>query len=131
TFRLRTMPRTSARSSAPETSLCTQSPVDHISHTREFRLWKRHRKAPMTTVSEQVGRNTRQPLPPRPPGLRERIHRWIQLDDAPDPTPPLTTAQVLHEEAEAIQGVDPRSQRGEQLYRFLNGLNQSALCLSG
>ena len=84
----------------------------------------------MTTASEQVGRNTRQPLLPRP-GLRERIHIWLRLDDAPDPTPPLTTAQVLHEEAKAIHGVDPQSQRGEQLYRFLNGLNQSALCLSG
>src|SRR5262245_5764974 len=84
----------------------------------------------MTTVSEQAERNRRQPRPP-PSGLRQWMRRWLRLDDAPDPTFPLTTAQVLHEEAKAIHGVDPSSLRGEPLYRFLNGLNQSALCLSG
>ncbi len=85
---------------------------------------------PMTTVSEQADRDTRQPPPP-PPGLRERIHGWLRRADALDPTFPLTTAQVLHEEAKAIHGVDPRSLHGEPLYRFLNRLDQSALCLSG
>jgi hypothetical protein len=84
----------------------------------------------MTTASEQVDRDTRQPLPPAP-GLRERIRGWLRRDDALDPTFPLTTAQVLQEEAKAIHGVDPGSLHGEPLYRFLNRLDQSALCLSG
>jgi hypothetical protein len=84
----------------------------------------------MTTVSEQADRDTRQPPPPAP-GLRERIHGWLRRGDALDPTFPLTTAQVLQEEAKAIHGVDPGSLHGEPLYRFLNGLNQAALCLSG
>ena len=38
---------------------------------------------------------------------------------------------VLREEVEAIHRLDLKDQEGDELYRSLNGLNASALCLSG
>jgi hypothetical protein len=53
--------------------------------------------------------------------------------------PPATSAsigeidsdRVLREEAKAIHGADLKDLTGNELYRSLNGLNNSALCLSG
>ncbi len=44
---------------------------------------------------------------------------------------PLTTNEVLREEAEAIHHADLSGVAPEDLYRSLNALNSSALCLSG
>jgi hypothetical protein len=45
--------------------------------------------------------------------------------------PPLTTDQVLREEAAAIHGATFSGESGIELYRTLNKLNSAALCLSG
>jgi hypothetical protein len=45
--------------------------------------------------------------------------------------PPLTTDQVLREEAAAIHGATFSRERGVELYRGLNKLDSAALCLSG
>src|SRR5580704_2381628 len=45
--------------------------------------------------------------------------------------PPLTTEDVLREEAKAIHGESLIGKRGPALYRALNQLNSAALCLSG
>src|ERR1044072_619062 len=51
--------------------------------------------------------------------------------------PPLDTDAVLREEAKAIHGSEPEDKQGKKglqgvaLYQALNGLNRSALCLSG
>ena len=55
--------------------------------------------------------------------------RW--LPDSPAPTYPLTTAEVLQQEAEAIHQVDLSGRTGADLYRSLNALDSTALCLSG
>lgn len=44
---------------------------------------------------------------------------------------PLTTEEVLREEAAAIRGADLGSLSGKELNRALNGLESTALCLSG
>src|SRR5947199_6436035 len=64
--------------------------------------------------------------------ITERFRKWYwKSPPAPDPTKPLTTEDVLREEADAIHHVDLTDRSGAELYRSLNNLSQSALCLSG
>jgi len=53
---------------------------------------------------------------------------WYASQEAP---PPLTTEQVLREEARAIHQADLSDKSGVELYCALNRLNSTALCLSG
>jgi len=57
------------------------------------------------------------------------LHGWLWKGQAAPP--PLTTDEVLREEAEAIHHADLSGGHPEDLYRSLNALNSSALCLSG
>jgi len=57
------------------------------------------------------------------------LHGWLWKGKAAPP--PLTTDEVLREEAEAIHHADLSGGHPEDLYRSLNALNSSALCLSG
>ncbi len=61
--------------------------------------------------------------------ILERVREW--LGKAPSAPPPLTTYEVLREEACAVHGVDLSGVEGDELYRSLNTLKSSALCLSG
>ena len=59
----------------------------------------------------------------------DRISSWKERRlKAP---PPLTTEEVLREEAEAVHQADLAGVQKDELYRALNGLNSAALCLSG
>src|SRR5438046_2281293 len=60
-----------------------------------------------------------------------RIRQWYWKSPAPEATRPITTQEVLREEAEAIHGVDLSGRQTPDLYRALNQLGQTALCLSG
>src|SRR5262245_53136960 len=59
----------------------------------------------------------------------DRLKAWARAK-AQDPQP-LTTEQVLREEAQAIHQADLSDKKGSELYRALNKLNSAALCLSG
>lgn len=63
--------------------------------------------------------------------ILERIRKWYWKSPAPETTQPLTTEDVLREEAEAIHQVDLSARKGPDLYRALNQIGQAALCLSG
>jgi hypothetical protein len=63
--------------------------------------------------------------------LLHKIRAWYWKSPAPAATRPITTQEVLREEAEAIHGVDLAGRQTPDLYRALNQLGQSALCLSG
>jgi hypothetical protein len=58
------------------------------------------------------------------------LHGWLWSEKAAAARP-LTTSEVLREEAEAIHHADLSGVPPEELYRSLNTLNSSALCLSG
>ena len=58
------------------------------------------------------------------------LHGWLWSEKAAAARP-LTTNEVLREEAEAIHHADLSGVPPEELYRSLNTLNSSALCLSG
>src|SRR5262245_6851799 len=65
--------------------------------------------------------------------LTDRLAQWWGKAKScePPPAPPLTTEQVLREEARAIHRKDLSGKSGTELYRALNGLDAAALCLSG
>ncbi len=64
--------------------------------------------------------------------LSDRLAQWWGRAKAQEVAPPpLTTEQVLREEARAIHQADLSGKSGTELYRALNGLNSAALCLSG
>src|SRR5215467_13729687 len=61
--------------------------------------------------------------------LQDRLKEWTAKAEVVPP--PLTTEQVLIEEALAIHQEDLSGKSGTALYRALNKLNAAALCLSG
>src|SRR5215510_15079704 len=61
--------------------------------------------------------------------MLEPLHGWLWGGKAAEL--PLTTDEVLREEAAAIHHADLSGVHSDDLYRSLNGLNSSALCLSG
>src|SRR4051812_24361604 len=62
----------------------------------------------------------------------KRLRAWYwHSPPAAENTRPLTTEEVLREEAAAIHNLDFSSRSIPDLYRALNQTNQSALCLSG
>jgi hypothetical protein len=61
----------------------------------------------------------------------KRFRDWYWKSPPPETSRPLTTEDVLREEAEAIHQADLSGRRIPDLYRALNQIGQSALCLSG
>src|SRR5712671_1586304 len=65
-------------------------------------------------------------------GFLDRLFGWMwKARSQKAPPPPLTTEEVLRQEAEAIHHADLTGQEKDDLYRSLNALNSAALCLSG
>ena len=66
-----------------------------------------------------------------PRKLFNRVVGWRWPASSSAATHPVTTAEALQQEAEAIHQVDLSGRTGADLYRSLNALNSTALCLSG
>jgi hypothetical protein len=67
----------------------------------------------------------------RPLGFLSRWLGWARKPASRAAAPPLTTDQMLQQEAEAIHHANLAGETGSDLHKSLNGLGSNALCLSG